>query len=151
MRRAEQISRRLKLRHLNVLLAVVEQGSMVKAAEHVAISQPVVSKAVADLENLVGVRLLDRGPQGIEPTVYGRALIKRSVFIFDDLRSSISELESLADPCAGELRLGSTEAMGTTLVPAIIDRLSRQYPRIAFDITLSDPGTLQNHELRSRR
>src|SRR5262245_37015587 len=132
MRRAEQISRRLKLRHLNVLVAVAEQGSMVKAAEQLAISQPVVSKAVADLENLVGVRLLDRGPQGIEPTVYGRALLKRSLSIFDDLRSSISELESLADPYAGELRIGTTEAMSTTLVPAVIDRMSRQYPRVVF-------------------
>src|SRR4051794_40944989 len=107
MRRAEQISRRLKLRHLNILLAVVEQGSMVKAAEHLAISQPVVSKAVAGLENLVGVRLLDRGRKVSNRRSMGAHCIKRSVFIFDDLRSSISELESLADPCAGELRLGS--------------------------------------------
>ena len=112
MNRTEQISRRLKLRHLNVLLAIVEQGSMVKAAERVAISQPVVSKAIADLECLVGVRLLDRGPQGIEPTLYGRALLKRSVAIFDDLKTSIDELGALADPGAGDLRIGSTEAVG---------------------------------------
>ena len=151
MRRTEQISRRLKLRHLNVLLAVVEQGSMVKAAERLSISQPVVSKTITDLESLVGVRLLDRGPQGVEPTLYGRALLKRSMAIFDDLKTSIDELESLADPGAGELRIGSTEAMSMTLVPAIIDRLSRQYPRMVFEVVLADPATLLDRDLRGRR
>lgn len=151
MGRAEQISRRLKLRHLNVLLAVVEQGSMAKAAKRLAVSQPVVSKAVADLEHTLGVRLVERGQRGVEPTVYGRALLKRSVTIFDDLRASVSELEFLADPTAGELRVGSTEAMGIGLVPAIIDRMSRQYPRIVFEVVFGSVGTLNEHELRGRR
>jgi DNA-binding transcriptional LysR family regulator len=151
MRRTETISRRVKLRHLNVLVAVVEQRSMVNAAERLGVSQPVVSKAIADLEHLVGVRLLDRGPQGVEPTVYGRALLKRSVSILDDLRSSIDELEFLAAPGAGELRIGSTEAMGTTLVPAVINRLARRYPRILFEVVLADPDTLLNRDLRGRR
>jgi DNA-binding transcriptional LysR family regulator len=151
MGRAEQISRRLKLRHLNVLLAVAEAGSMAKAAEQLAISQPVVSKAIADLEQTLGVRLVERGPRGVEPTVYGRALLKRSAIIQDELLTSVSELENLADPAAGELRIGSTEAMGASLIPVIIDRMSRQYPRITFEVVLADPATLRERELRGRR
>lgn len=151
MRRAEQISRRLKLRHLNVLTAVVQWGSMARAAEHLAISQPVVSKAIAELENTLGVRLLDRGPQGVEPTLYGRALLKRSVAIFDDLRTSVSEIEFLADPTAGELRIGSTESMSAGLLPTVVDRLARRYPRLAFEIVQGNPATLQDRELRGRR
>jgi DNA-binding transcriptional LysR family regulator len=151
MQRAEQIGRRLKLRHLNVLLAVIEEGSMVKAAERLAITQPVVSKTISDLENLVGVRLLDRGPQGIEPTLYGRALLKRSVSIFDDLMASINELESLADPGTGEVRIGCTEAAGAAIVPSMISRLSRQYPRMTFEVFLADPATLLDRYLRGRR
>src|SRR4051794_37690513 len=151
MRQVDHLSRRLKLRHLNVLVAVVEHGSMVRAAEHLSISQPVVSKAIADLEELLGVQLLDRGPQGIEPTIYGRALVKRSVSLFDDIRTSISELEHLADPTAGVLRIGTTEAFSTTLLPAIINRLSRQYPRLVFDIVLADSTTLLDRDLRGRR
>src|SRR5437899_11718563 len=101
--RAEQISRRLKLRHLNVLLAVVQSGSMGKAAEHLSITQPVVSKAIADLEKTLGVRLLDRGPQGVEPTLYGRALLKRSAAIFNALRTSVSEIGYLSDATSGQL------------------------------------------------
>jgi DNA-binding transcriptional LysR family regulator len=151
MRRAEQISRRLKLRHLKVLVAVAAQKSMARAARQLAVSQPVVSKAIADLEGLVGVRLLERGARGIEPTVHGRALLKRSVAILDDLNTSIVELESLTDPCVGELRIGITEAVGATFMPVIIERMSRKYPRIKFELSLADPRSLLERELRERR
>ena len=151
MNRAEQISRRLKLRHLDILLAVMQSGSMGKAAEHLSITQPVVSKAIADLENMLGVRLLDRVPQGVEPTLYGRALLKRSVAIFNDLRTSVSEIEYLSDPTAGELRIGATDSFGAGLVPALIDRLARQYPRLTFDVVQGDAATLQERDLRGRR
>jgi DNA-binding transcriptional LysR family regulator len=144
----EQISRRVKLRHLNVLVAAVQWGSMARAAEHLAISQPVISKMIADLERTLGVRLLDRGRHGVEPTLYGRALLRRSIAIFNDLRSSMSELESLADPSAGELRIGSTEPMMAGLLSAIVDRLSRQYPRLGLHITQDDPPNLQDRHLR---
>lgn len=150
MQRAEQISRRLKLRQLNVLLAVAQWGSMAKAAEHLGVSQPVVSKAIAELEQMVGVRLLDRGAYGVEPTLYGRALLKRSVGIFDDLRASVSELEFLADPTAGELRIGCEENLATGLFPTLIDRLVRRYPRLVFEMVIADPKTLRQRDLRGR-
>src|SRR5713226_10466203 len=128
MHLAAQISRRLKLRHLNVLLAVAEWGNMARAAEHLAISQPAVSKAIADLENTLGVRLLDRRPQGLELTLYGRAFLKRSIAIFNDLGTSVTELESLADPTAGEMAIGTTVALAAGMVYAMVDRLSRQSP-----------------------
>lgn len=59
----------------------------------------------------MGVRLFDRSAQGVEPTRYGRALLKRSIAIFDDLKSSVDEIKFLADPTGGELRVGGTEAM----------------------------------------
>jgi DNA-binding transcriptional LysR family regulator len=150
MQRTEQISRRLKLRQLNVLLAVAQWGSMAKAADHLAISQPVVSKAIAELEHVVGVRLLDRGPYGVEPTLYGRALLKRSIAIFDDLRTSVSELEFLSDPTAGELRIGCEENLATGLLPALIDRLARRHPRLVFEIVIADPKTLRERDLHGR-
>src|SRR5437762_7946292 len=150
MSRAEQISRRLKLRHLDVLLAVVQSGSMGKAAERLAITQPVVSKTIADLESALGVCLLDRGPHGVEPTLYGRALLKRSAAIFNDLRSSVSDIENLSDPTAGELRIGATEGLGSGLIPVLIHRLARQYSRLSFDLVQDDAPTLE-HDLRDRR
>jgi DNA-binding transcriptional LysR family regulator len=63
-----RIERRLKLHDLRVLVSVVQHGSMVKAAAHLGTSQPAVSRTITDLEHSLGVRLLDRGPQGIIPT-----------------------------------------------------------------------------------
>ena len=151
MSRAQQISRRIKLRHLDMFVTVVEQGSMAQAAERLGTLQPVVSKAIAELEHTVGAQLLDRGPRGVTPTIYGRSLFKRSKAIFDDLRTSVSELEVLADPAAGELRVGSTEACAVGLTPAIIDRMSRKFPRVTFEVAVADPRTLYERDLRGRR
>jgi DNA-binding transcriptional LysR family regulator len=150
MASAEQISRRIKLRQLNVLMAVSRTGSMVKAAEYLAVSQPVVSKAISDLEDLLQVRLLDRGPSGVEPTRHGRALLNRCAGIFDELRTSVSELELLSDPDAGELRIGCEETLATGLLPTLIDRLGRRHPRLTYEIVIADPKTLRERDLPAR-
>jgi DNA-binding transcriptional LysR family regulator len=144
-----QISRRIKLRQLGVFVAVVQWGSMARAAEHLAISQPVVSKMIADLERTLGVRLLDRSRNGVESTLYGRALLGRCVSLFNDLRSSVSELQSLADPTSGELRIGTTAPMMAGLLSAIVDRLTLQFPRLALHIIEGDPPDLQDRHLRA--
>jgi DNA-binding transcriptional LysR family regulator len=77
----ERIGRRLKLRDLHIFMTVAQQGSMAKAAKCLAVSQPVVSKAISDLERTLNVRLLDRMARGIEPTVYGDALLRGSTTV----------------------------------------------------------------------
>ena len=67
----DRIGRRLKLRDLHILLAVVQCGNMSKAARQLSVSNPVVTKAVADLEHTLGVRLLDRTPRGVDLTSMG--------------------------------------------------------------------------------
>jgi molybdate transport repressor ModE-like protein len=79
MRWEDRIGRRLKLRDRHVLLTVAQCGSMAKAATQLSISHPVVSKAIADLERIVGARLLERNSKGATPTPYGYALIDHGV------------------------------------------------------------------------
>ena len=148
---ADTIGHRLKLQHLSVAMAVAQQGSMGKAARQLAVSQPVVSKTIADLEHLLGVRLFDRSPQGVEPTLYCHALLKRSVGIFDDVRTSIEEIQFLADPVAGDLRVGSTEPLLAGVVTATMERLWPKYPRIALRAVQGDAATLLNRDLPERR
>ena len=130
MMSSDRISRRLKPRDLQVFLKVVEDGNMAKAAQHLAISRPAVSKTIADLEHALGVRLLDRTAQGVVPTLYGRALLKRGVAVLDELRQSVKEIEFLSDPNGGELRVGFTETPAAGLIPAALDRLARKYSRM---------------------
>jgi DNA-binding transcriptional LysR family regulator len=129
----------------------VEQGNMARAADSLAISRPVVSRTIAGLEHALGVRLLDRSPQGVEPTLYGRALLKRSVAVFDELKQSVRDIESLGDPNSGEVRIGCTEPMAAGFVAAVIDRLSRQYPQLVFQLELCTTPAQQFHVLRERK
>ena len=151
MQWTNRVGRRLKLRDLHILLSVVQRGSMAKAAAELAISQPAVSKAIADMEHAVGLRLLDRSRNGIEPTPYGRVLVKRGVAIFDELKHGVEELEFLADPTGGELRIGSTESVAAGLLPAIIERFTREYPLVHLDVAQAVMSTLHYRELRERR
>jgi len=134
MDNTDRIERRLKLHDVRVLMSVVQAGSMSKAAERLGTAQPALSRSIAELEHALGVRLLDRGPRGVEPTAYGRALIKRGVAVFDELRQGVKDIEFLADPTAGELRIGAGESMAAGPILVAIDRLSRQYPRISVHV-----------------
>jgi DNA-binding transcriptional LysR family regulator len=147
----DRISHRLKLRDLRLLLALNDWGSMAKAATHLNITQSAVSKAIAELEHIFGVRLFDRTAKGIEPTAYGQALLKGSVSVFDELRQSVNEIEHLADPAIGELRIGCAPPMSWGIVPVVIERLVRQHPRLVFRVTEADPATLRDRDLPERR
>jgi DNA-binding transcriptional LysR family regulator len=146
-----RIGRRLKLRDLHVLFAVVQWGSMAKAAKHLAMSQPAVSKVIADLEDVLRVRLLDRSSRGIEPTIFAHALLKRGHVVFDELRQGIREIEFLADPTAGEVRIASQELFAAGLLPAVINQLSRRYPKVVVRVVQASTATLEFRELRERK
>jgi DNA-binding transcriptional LysR family regulator len=140
---ADRIGRRVTLRDLHILLAVAEHGSMAKASEHLAISHPVISKSISDLEHTLGVRLFDRSSQGVELTLYGKALLNTGVHVFDEMRQGLKQLESLADPSTGELRVGAPEIIMAGLMPQIIERFSLQYPRIKVQVVLESAPTVQ--------
>ena len=150
MKVSDRIGRRMKLHDIHVLMEVVQAGSMSKAAAFLNTTQSAISRSIADLENTMGVRLLDRSPQGVEPTLYGRALLKRSTVIFDELKQSVQDIEFLSDPGAGELNIGSSPTQAEGFVFAVLDRLARQYPRIAVQVILG--GMLEQCDnLRERR
>jgi DNA-binding transcriptional LysR family regulator len=129
-----QIGRRLRFRDLHVLSVVVQRGSMAKAAAQLGVTQPSVSEVITDLEHSLGVRLLDRSPKGIEPTVYASALLKRSLVAFDELKQGIRDIECLADPTVGEFRVGCPESVASSALPAIVERLAARYPRVVPNV-----------------
>jgi len=147
---ARRVDQRLKLRELQVLATVVECGSMVKAAGQLGMSQPTVSAAIANLEAVLGVRLLDRSPRGVEPTIYATALLKRGRVMFDELRQGLRDIEFLLDPAVGEVRVGCPEGTAAGFVPAVIDSLCRTHPRVAVHVVTAQTGTQEFRELRER-
>jgi DNA-binding transcriptional LysR family regulator len=150
MQVSDRIGRRMKLHDLNVLLAVVQAGSMSKAAALLNTTQPAISRSIAELESTIGVRLLERTPQGVAPTASGRALLDGGVAVFDDLRRAVKNIEFIADPTAGEVRVGSTPLLAASFVSAVTDRLSRRYPRMVFHLITGYVETL-HRELSERK
>src|SRR5262245_53744717 len=147
----ERELRRLRLRDLRILTTVARTGSMGRAAAQLALSQPAVSKAIAGMELMLGVSLLDRRPRGVELTLYGRALVKWTAAAFDDLRQGMREIKLLNDPDAGEARIGSHEVMSAALLPAVIEKLSRQYPQLVFTVSQAATIPALYEDLRERR
>jgi len=142
MQLSDRIGRRMKLQDLHVLMTVVQAGTMGKAAERLNTSQPNISRSIAELEHALGVRLLDRHRQGVEPTEYGRALLAGGIAVFDELRQTVKNIEFLADPAAGDVRIGSIPFLASSFVPVVVERLAQRYPRVVFHVMAAPAETL---------
>jgi len=137
-----QIGRRLKLRDLHVFLTVVQCRSMAKAAQQLGVSQPAVSEVIADLEHALGVRLVDRSARGVDPTIYGGALLKRSIAAFDELKQSIRDIEFLSNPTAGEVRIGAPMAAAVGFISTAIVKLAERQPRVVCHLLTGESAMI---------
>ena len=146
-----RIGRRLQLRDLHILLTVAQCGTMVRAAHQLSMSQPAVSKAIATLEHTLGVRLLDRTPHGVEPTLYGLALLRRGAAVFDELHQGVGEIEYLSEQGVGELLIGYSDPIAITLVTRVIATLTSKHPRLIFHLRRADTIALDFRDLRDRK
>lgn len=146
-----RIGRRLKLRDLHIFFAVDQHGSMTQAAAKLGMSQPSVSEVVANMEDALGVKLLDRSPKGVQTTEYGRALLLRARAAFDELNQAVRDIEFLADPTVGEVRMGCPESIAAAFLPTVIRDFARDYPGIALHVEQMATPTLEVPELRARK
>ena len=148
----QRIGRRLRFRDLELFSAVVDCGSMAKAAAQLGVTQPAVSEIIASLESAFQVRLLDRGPQGVAPTIYGQALLKRGLAALDELKQGLRDISFLADPGVGEVRVGWPESF-SELFSSMVRAFCLEHPGIALRIDhfgWPSPGG-ELPELRARK
>lgn len=146
-----RLGRRLRVRDLYILTTVVRNGSMAKAARELHMSQPAISGAIANLEHILGVTLLDRSPRGVAPTIFSDALLRRSNVIFDELKQSVRDIEFLADPMSGELAIGSAESIAGALLPHIVEEFLQKYPRVTLRVEGVPSPSITSPGLRQRR
>ena len=148
--REDLIGRRLRLKDIHVFMAVAKSGGMAKAAEQLDLSQPAVSEVISGLEHALRVKLFDRNPRGVELTGYGRALLRRVIAVFDELDHGLAEIEGLADPGSGEVRIGCPESIAAAIVPPIVRQFKRDHPRVVLQVENVSTRTMELPELRSR-
>src|SRR6201988_4621357 len=151
MKWTDRVGRRVKLRDLHIALAVAEAGSMTRAAEDLAVSNPVVSRTISELEHTLGVKLFDRSISGVEPTHYGRALLQSGAAVFDEMRKGLQQIEFIKQPDAGELGIGSSIVTDAGLLPAIIERFSQEFPRAVVHVLPENIAIQQYDSLRDRK
>ncbi|HEV2674723.1 MAG TPA: LysR substrate-binding domain-containing protein [Aliidongia sp.] len=120
----------MNYRQIEIFAAVVKSGTASRAAELLGITQPAVSRALAELERLLGFALFDRVRNRLVLTPEGK-LFYRDVEVsfrgIDTLRASAARIR---DQGAGEIRVASLSALGSALVPKAIAKFNRKHPKI---------------------
>ncbi|CDZ32600.1 Galactose-binding protein regulator [Neorhizobium galegae bv. officinalis] len=123
---------RLDLRQLRHFIAVVHTGSFSMAAENLRLTQPALSKSIRSMEQSLGVRLLDRGPSGVQATIFGQRLIGYSELLLSLASEAIDEIDALRGARRGSLRIGSMAAALRQLIPDALNHFAVTRPDVGL-------------------
>jgi DNA-binding transcriptional LysR family regulator len=130
MRDTDLLNGRLKLRHLVLVVAIADQGSVLRAAEHLRLAQPAVTRSLREVEHLLGVELFTRGPRGVTPTLFGEAFVEHARAVLAELRRAGERISGLADGAVGTVTIGTLLAGSNVLLPRAIAALKRRRPGV---------------------
>jgi DNA-binding transcriptional LysR family regulator len=130
MRPLDLLNGRLKLRHLVLVVAVAEHGSVLRAAEHLHLAQPAVTRSLREVEGILGVELFTRGPRGVTPTLFGDAFTEHARAVLAELRRAGERITGLADGEVGTVTIGTLLAGSNVLLPRAIAALKEERPGI---------------------
>ena len=118
----------IKLRHLQLLVALDQFRHLGRAAEFLSVTQPAVSKTLAELESLFGVRLFDRSTRGTEPTAYGDSVVRFARTVLAGYQRTREEIASMASGAAGRTSVGAMVVALPLVLGQAIDRLKARSP-----------------------
>ncbi|ASQ93182.1 LysR substrate-binding domain-containing protein [Streptomyces sp. 11-1-2] len=141
---------RLKLRHLVMLTAIDDQGSLMRAAEQLHVTQPVLTRGLRELESLLGVELFERGPRGMTPTPHGRAFLDHARTVVAELRQAGRHMTELSAGTAGTVTIGTHLAGTNVLLPRAIAALKAERPRLTVVVREATPDLLTQDLLAGR-
>ena len=124
----------MEIRVLRYFLTVVREESITKASEVLHITQPTLSRQLAQMEEDIGVKLFDRGTRKIKLTNEGILLRRRAEEILQLVDKTEKELVEQEEQVEGKISIGCGEIAAVQLLPKIIESFRRKYPRVTFDI-----------------
>ncbi|OWJ96163.1 pca operon transcription factor PcaQ [Pseudomonas sp. A46] len=140
------IDTHIKFRHLLCFLEVARQGSLARAANQLAVSQPAISKTLKELEELLDATLFDRSKSGASLTEAGLAFMRYAGPCVQALRDGVSSLRE-GEYAAGTVRLGVLSTVEGLLVPEVVRRLHERHPSLVISV-LTGPGAYLLSQLR---
>lgn len=133
---------RLKTRQLLLLTALDDHRNIHRAAEALHMTQPAASKQVKDLEEMLDVRLFERLPRGMEPTIYGEAMIRHARMALTSLALAHDDIVALKAGLAGQVEVGVIMAPAMALLPRAIARVKQQAPLLRIGVQLESSNVL---------
>jgi DNA-binding transcriptional LysR family regulator len=133
---------RLSMRHLRIVLAIADHGSLVAAAKQLQMTQPAVSKALQETEALLGVEMFARTNRGVVPTAFGETLAAHGRLIFAQLDHANHVINDLRDGLGGRVVIGTLLAASADLLPKAIAKLRRERPKIAISVVVGTDDRL---------
>src|ERR687896_660566 len=121
----------VELRHLAALQAISAEGTFGKAARRLGYTQSAISQQIATLERAVGERLVERpgGPRPVSLTEAGRLLLRHAEAIVARLEAARADFAALSAGEAGMLRVGTYQSIGQRVLPRLLRRFAREWPR----------------------
>ena len=128
----------MNLNDLQTFVAIAELGSFSAAAERLNITQPAVSKRMANLEQAVGAQLIDRVGRTISLTAAGRAMLPQAQDISSRTRDALREVQALNNAVKGELRLATSHHIGLHRLAPVLEQFVQAYPDVQLNISFED-------------
>jgi DNA-binding transcriptional LysR family regulator len=127
-----------KLNAMNAFAKVVTSGSYAEAARQLGLTRSAVSKAVTELEELLGARLLDRTTRRTSPTEVGRAYYERCVDILASIEETELQVSRLHDEPRGVLRVNAPMSFGILYLGGAVADFMAAYPDLKIELLLND-------------
>ena len=123
----------MDMRQIRQFIAVVEHGNVRRAADHINLSQPALTKSIHNLEDELGVQLFTRGPRGVAPTIYGEILLRHARPLRNAGERAVAEIQAVKAGHVGHLRLGVAN-FSISFLPRVIAQLLATTPGLSFEI-----------------
>jgi LysR family transcriptional regulator, pca operon transcriptional activator len=127
-------ARGVQLRHLRCLVAVAQERHLARAAERLRLSQPAVSKTLAELETLAGTRLVERGRRGAQLTPAGQQLLMHAQRVLEAIGEAAQALAPASTAHIGRLRVGALPSVAPALLPAALEQFQREGPKAHVEV-----------------
>ncbi len=124
----------MDLKGIRYFVQIAELGSITRAAQHLRVAQPALSRHIHALEQELGVSLLVRLPRGVRLTTAGRQFLDHCQRILRELNRAQDELRSGAATAQGRVILGVSPTTGPLLLPGVVERMRRQCPQISLKV-----------------
>ena len=133
---------RLQLKQFRQLIAIAEKGTILQAAEELSISQPALSRSIRGIEESLSIKLLNRGPRGVELTKFGETLVNYGKILEFNIRFAAEEIDELRGNKDGQVKLGISP--GVTVADIAIDRLLEKRPNVHVSVIENNFEVLAN-------